>query len=223
MEPILLIWDIDGTLMSSKGIGRRAMDSTFKRLYDIESGFKNVEMSGRLDYQIIRDAHDNHSIPSYDLSRFYEAYEIELKDEIKSDTKASVLAGIIDILERNNENIYHILGTGNCEIGARLKLSHVGLDHYFRVGGFGDEDKDRWQIIEKGYNLARSYYNIDFKKSNTYVIGDTPHDINCAKRMGVKSIAVATGSHSYKELEKYDSDYLLDKMDLIELDRILNE
>lgn len=223
MSEVLLIWDIDGTLMSSKGIGRRAMDNAFKQLYNIENGFEKVEMSGRLDFQIVMDAHKHHGIRDYDMSDFYKTYENELKKEITIDTEASVLTGIKDILETKRNNIYHILGTGNCEVGARLKLSHVGINHYFVLGGFGDEDVDRWKMIEKAYNKARDYYKLQFDKEKTYVIGDTPYDVECAKKLGFKSIAVSTGSHSFTELESCDADYLLSKLDIDIIDKIISE
>lgn len=222
MKPVLLIWDIDGTLMSSKGIGRRAMNNAFKGLYNIDDGFAKVEMSGRLDYQIVKDALRHHDISEYNISNFYKAYENELKKEISEDKSAQVISGIIDILEAKKYNVYHVLGTGNCEIGARLKLNHVGLDHYFSLGGFGDEDCDRWEIIKKAYIKAQENYGVYFDLEDVYVIGDTPYDIECAKILGFKSIAVATGSHSYNQLREYESDFLLEKLDLVNLECILN-
>ena len=222
MKPVLLIWDIDGTLMNSKGIGRRAMNNTFKTLYNIDNGFDKVSMSGRLDYHIVKNAHMHHNIEGYDVDNFYNMYEEELKKEILKDNSAMVLPGIRDILESKKDNIFHILGTGNCQVGARLKLDYVGLDHYFTLGGFGDEDLDRWEIINKAYNKAKTHFNKKFDSRDTYVIGDTPYDVECAKKLGFKSIAVSTGSHSMDELKECDADFLLNELSLDTIINIIN-
>lgn len=221
MKPVLLIWDIDGTLMNSMGIGRRAMNNTFKTLYNIDNGFDQVSMAGRLDYQIVKNAHKYHKINEYDVDNFYKTYESELRKELSCDYSAVVLPGVKKILDTKVDNLYHILGTGNCQIGAKLKLSHVGIGHYFDIGGYGDEDVDRWQIIEKAYREAEDFYHINFDKNNIYVIGDTPHDIECAKKLGFKSIGVSTGFHSMERLKECKADYVLEELDIDKLENII--
>lgn len=210
MKNILLIWDIDGTLIDSKGLGRRAMDEAFLHLFNIKEGFKDVSMAGRLDSQIIKRAFEINEIIDMKFDRFLDTYEEMLKKELKHNTSSRVLPGITEILESasNQENLFHVLGTGNCARGARLKLSHLGLDKYFKIGGFGDEDVQRWEIIKKAINKAENFYKIDFSIKNIYVIGDTPLDIECGKILGIKSVAVATGGYSYKELEECEPDFI---------------
>ncbi|WP_432401943.1 HAD family hydrolase [Wukongibacter sp. M2B1] len=210
MKNILLIWDIDGTLIDSKGSGRRAMDEAFLNLFNIKEGFKGVNMAGRLDSQIIKKAFEINKIEEMDFVRFLDKYEEMLKKELKCNTSSKVLPGINEILESTSsqENLFHVLGTGNCERGARLKLSHLGLDKYFEIGGFGDEDAKRWQIIKKAIDKAKTFYKADFSMKQIYVIGDTPLDIECGKILGIKSVAVATGGYSCDELEQYEPDYI---------------
>lgn len=218
MKNILLIWDIDGTLIDSKGSGRKAMDEAFYELYNIKEGFKNVNMAGRLDSQIIKRAFELNQIADNDAVDFLNKYEEMLKKELSSNTSSRVLPGVNEILSHSaeKENLFHVLGTGNCEKGARLKLSHLGLDKHFKIGGFGDEDAQRWQIIEKAIKQAEDFYKINFLKENIYVIGDTPLDIECGKILDIKSVAVATGGYSYKELVKCNPDHIFKSFETFE-------
>lgn len=218
MKNILLIWDIDGTLIDSKGLGRKAMDKAFFNLYNIREGFKDVNMAGRLDSRIVKKAFMINRIVDSNLVSFFDKYEENLKQELKSNTSSRVLPGINEILEwtSQQENLFHVLGTGNCERGARLKLSHLGLDKYFKIGGFGDEDAERWEIIKKAIENAQSFYKTDFKKENIYVIGDTPLDIECGKILEIKSIAVATGGYGYEDLLECEPDYIFQSFEVFE-------
>ncbi len=211
MKNKLLIWDIDGTLISSKGCGRRAMDKTFATLYNIENGFDNITMAGRLDYSIVKDAFINNNIAFNDISKFLNKYENILREELNVHPSPLILPGVLDILTKTSEysNVFHVLGTGNCEVGARLKLSHLGLDKFFEIGGFGDDDLQRWEIIQRAITNAEHHYKMKFANNDIYVIGDTPADIECGKRLNVRSVAVATGSYDYEELIQYSPDYLL--------------
>lgn len=141
-----------------------------------------------------------------------------MKKELKDNTSSKILPGVNEILEKTSDrqNIFHILGTGNCERGARLKLSHLELNKYFKIGGFGDEDLQRWQIIKSAINEAEAFYSIDFSSKQTYVIGDTPLDIECGKILGIKSVAVATGGYSYDELKSYEPDYIFQSFEAFE-------
>ncbi|SKC84104.1 HAD family hydrolase [Maledivibacter halophilus] len=218
MENILLIWDIDGTLIDCKGLGRKAMDKAFLNLYRKEKAFKDVSMAGRLDFQIVKNAFEINKILDNNIVGFFDKYEEMLKEELKDNTSSRILPGIDEILEitSSEENLYHILGTGNCEKGARLKLSHLGLDKYFHIGGFGDEDIERWEAIEKAIGKAKDFYEIDFEKKNIYVIGDTPFDVECGKILGVRTVAVATGRYSYEELSRCKPDYIFYNFEVFE-------
>ncbi|AOT72191.1 HAD family hydrolase [Geosporobacter ferrireducens] len=210
MRNILLVWDIDGTLIHSKGCGRRAMEQTFYKLFGIKNAFQQIQMSGRLDAWIVRDALIMHNIQEKNLAVFFDAYCELLQLEMK-DAEASVpIQGIQELLQyiKDLSNIYHALGTGNIERGARIKLAPQDLNRYFPVGGYGDAALERWQIIEQAVKRSNEHYKVIFQPEDIYVIGDTPLDIGCGKTLGVKTIAVATGSHGLEELRKHEPDHL---------------
>lgn len=209
MKSILMIWDIDGTLINPKGTGRSAMNKAFLYAYGIHNAFDDIEMSGRLDAIIVKDAFNKHHIADQDIQLFYDAYCNMLRIIVDKEKIIETLPGVKNILDTKQDyEIIHTLGTGNMKDGARIKLEAQDLNKYFSTGGFGDEGLQRWEIILKAIEEAEKCTQIKFDKDDIYVIGDTPLDIECGKILGIKTIAVATGSHSYEELFQHDPDFI---------------
>ncbi|QXM05528.1 HAD family hydrolase [Crassaminicella indica] len=215
MKDILIVWDIDGTLINSKGCGRAAMEKAFYQLFGLEKAFKEVNMAGRLDAMIVNDAFDKNNIINRDIDLFFDIYCKVLEEMLIDKDYIKILPGVKAILEHNSQeyNIFHALGTGNIEKGARIKLKPHNLNKYFKVGAFGDEAIERWEMVHKAIQRAQAFNGIIYNRENIYVIGDTKLDIECAKILGIKSIAVATGAHSAELLREYAPDYLLESLE----------
>ena len=211
----LLIWDIDGTLIQGRGMGRRAMDSAFLELYGIKDGFKDISMAGRLDSVILADAFALHSLDGNNPEIFFNKYCFYLEKEVQMLARPIIASGIWALLEKLEQipEVFNVLGTGNIEKGARVKLGVHALNPIFPTGGFGDEFMERWQVIEKAASNARDYFGINFTKENTFVIGDTPMDIECGKKNHMKTIGVATGGNSVEELKKCGADYVFKNLE----------
>ncbi|TCO72261.1 HAD family hydrolase [Marinisporobacter balticus] len=214
MKEILIVWDIDGTLINSRGCGREAMEKAFHTMFGVENGFTDIKMAGRLDAMIVKDAFQKNNIIDADISLFFDTYCNILTDLLKVETYIEVLPGVKKILEYGSENynFFHALGTGNLEKGARIKLESHDLNKYFQTGGFGDEALERWNIIHKAVENAQEFKGITYDYDNIYVIGDTPLDIECGKILGIKSIAVCTGAHGAEELIKHRPDYMFENL-----------
>lgn len=208
----LLIWDVDGTLIKMKGIGKKSLDKAFYELYSIENAFSNIDMAGRLDKVILEEAFRVHNLDKGSLAKFREKYAEVLEVEVKKIKTSIACPGIIELLEAlsEKENIYNVIGTGNMEKGARSKLSIDNLNRFFPLGAFSEEETERWQLIEKAISNAKDYFGIDFKNENIYVIGDTPRDIECGKKLKVKTIGVATGSYTCDDLLACGADYVFE-------------
>jgi phosphoglycolate phosphatase-like HAD superfamily hydrolase len=86
------------------------------------------------------------------------------------------------------------------ERGAKLKLEHYGLWHFFEFGAFADDHHDRNELGAFARQRAREKHGIEFQSAAIDVIGDTPHDIACGRAIGARTIAVATGSFSHEQL-----------------------
>jgi phosphoglycolate phosphatase len=209
----LYLFDIDGTLIQSGGAGGKAMRAAFDALWQREKeGFTGIEFSGRSDYAIFRSAlkqcnllHD-HSFED-DLARFRRAYFRRLPGSLKANS-GLVLPGVIDLLERlkTEPEATLAVGTGNFKAGARMKLRHYGLDHYFAAGGYGDRTEDRAELIAQGIRAATRRHG---KHETVFVIGDTVHDITSAKANGAIAIGVLTGTTKEKTLEDAGADLIL--------------
>ena len=109
--------------------------------------------------------------------------------------------------------------TGNIRVGAKTKLGHFGLWEYFTCGGFGDEHFDRDDVARMALAEVRTHTGREVDPSDIWVIGDTPLDVQCARAIGAKVIAVATGWHPVAELEACNPDHVFG--DLSERERVL--
>jgi len=209
-KPILLIFDIDGTLTDSAGLTRVAYEKAFIDIYSIANSTKNINPYGLTDPLIFREMLKNCHLTedgfNEQFNRFSKLTSFHLKRELDLSDKPRLHNGIADLLFKleQNDQIYLALGTGNVERNARLKIEIHGINRFFPVGGFGSDAENRTEIIKTAYKRACDYYKTDFSKQHTWVIGDTDHDINCGKAIGANTIAVATGVYNNEVLTDYN-------------------
>lgn len=210
----LLIWDIDGTLISSGGVGKISLNKTFEEKYFISNAFDKINMAGKMDKNILTEALINNKIIDYDLNEIIFDYGKHLKRELKLNKKFSLLPNVKKNLQimQNDNKIYNVIATGNSEVGGILKLKHAGLLEWFRVGSYGNNHETRESLVKNAINVAKYMYDIDFSSNNIFMIGDTPDDIIAGKNNNIKTIALATGGYSYKELQKNKPDFLFKKL-----------
>ena len=183
-----------------------------------------VPYSGRTDRAIVRDLlhlHDLDQGPD-NWRRLMDAYLARLP-ECLSRHSGRVLPGIAELLETLSQHDGTVVGllTGNVREGARLKLSHYGLYHHFALGGFGDRHFDRDDVAREALAAVHEHLNGAAGRHEIWVIGDTPLDIACARAIGARVAAVATGWHDLAELEAAKPDLLF--ADLSDGSRLLRE
>jgi phosphoglycolate phosphatase len=99
--------------------------------------------------------------------------------------------------------------TGNVRAGARVKLGHFGLYDHFAFGGFGDHHLDRDEVAREALAEVERRFNGRHSPERIWVVGDTPLDIRCARAIGARAVAVATGWHSEEELTAHGPDLFL--------------
>lgn len=196
---VLVLFDIDGTLISSGRAGVRGMNRSFERLFGITGALDDVELAGRTDRAIVTEAMTKAGLEVSDagIDRVRDAYLEDLRDALADPvTTASggVLPGVSALLDELGEaNVVTGLLTGNFAGGAALKLGHFGLWHRFSFGAFGDHHADRRALVPLAMAAAAAAGHGVFDHDRVVVIGDTPLDVDCAHAHGAKAIAVATG------------------------------
>ncbi len=206
------LFDIDGTLISSGGAGKAALEAALLAEFGIERLADEISLSGRTDRAILADLVRIHRLDSSPetVERLTIAYLYHLPASLAAG-RGTVLPGIAHLLDelRTREDVLLGLLTGNIRAGARAKLSHFGLWDYFALGGFGDLHLDRDDVARDAWREVYSHCNGSVRVEDVWVIGDTPLDVRCARAIGARVVAVATGWHSLDELAEHRPDLLL--------------
>jgi phosphoglycolate phosphatase-like HAD superfamily hydrolase len=208
----ICLFDIDGTLIASGGAGKAALEAALRSEFRIPRILDKVELSGRTDRAICRDLFRIHGIEETpeNWERLLNAYLANLPTYLASHA-GKVLPGIASLLEhlRARSNVAVGLLTGNVRAGARVKLGYFGLYDYFAFGGFGDDHFDRDDVAREALAQVRLRLNGAVQTERIWVIGDTPLDVRCARSIGARAVAVATGWHSEEELAGHQPDVLV--------------
>ncbi len=207
----LVLFDIDGTLLNSGGVGRASMQGALREVFG-SPGSPSYRYDGKTDKQIVRDVmrmegHTDEHIDSR-MGALIDRYLDGLKQGIES-RKFDVrpLEGVVEILDALEARDDVVLGllTGNVEKGARAKLSAAGIDpDRFRVNAFGSDHEHRPKLPAIAQQRAGQHLGRPVAGEKVIVIGDTPADIECGRELGARAIGVASGHYSVADLEKHD-------------------
>lgn len=207
----LFLFDIDGTLIDTSGAGRAALELAVSEEFGVATPHR-VNLSGRTDRGIAREYFEVHRIEATEenFARLIGAYLSRLSAGLPA-RPGRVLPGAAELVRRLAELPNTALGllTGNVKAGAMTKLRYFGLAEYFDFGGFGDLHADRNQVAEEALAAAKQKAAAAFAQDRVYVVGDTPLDIRCARWIGARAVAVATGMHPLEELAEHQPDLLL--------------
>jgi len=201
---VLVLFDIDGTLLTAAGAGRRAIHGALR---DVFGGIGPADywFDGKTDPQIVRDLmrHEGHSDATIDdrlgavLTRYSDRLGVELQDPSHVPIVHPGVPEILDALESHPDVIVGLL-TGNIESGATQKLRAVGLDPArFVIGAFGSDHESRLELPAIAVTRAQERLGVD---PPLVVIGDTPADVACGAGAKRRAIAVATGRYTVDEL-----------------------
>ncbi len=207
MHPLLLLWDIDGTLVESLGTGIEALSLALLNRFGVLDDLDGLEIAGRTDTAIgeeLSGKHRNHGVEAAEL---LEAYLDQLVELLPKRT-GKVCPGVREILDwcHAHPEAHNALLTGNVRRGATIKLGHFGLNDFFEFGAFGDDSADRNQLGPIVLERARARLKKDFHLRRTWIIGDTPRDVECARALGCRALAVATGPFTLDQLRACNPD-----------------
>jgi len=212
----LLLWDIDGTLLATGGAGMRALEAaTISEFFpDTDVDLSTIDWAGRTDRWIAEAIFQKYAVDHTpeNVARLLDAYISHLPTHL--DRLSGILPGIVEILAEAHarSDIAQGLLTGNLQRGAATKLGHFKLWDYFPFGAFADDSPLRNDLGPYALRRAADHHGRDFSPADTWIIGDTPHDIACGKVIGARTLAVGTGHHSRDELAAHEPDALLDDL-----------
>ena len=206
----ICLFDIDGTLIASGGAGKAALEAALAEEFGITRPIDKLELSGRTDRAIMADLFRLHVIDDTpeNHARLRDAYLRQLPRYLHA---GRVLPGIAELLAHlaGRHDVAIGLLTGNVRAGAEVKLGFFGLYDYFAFGGFGDHHLDRDDVAREALAEVHGRLNGVVQAERIWVVGDTPLDIRCARAIGARAVAVATGWHSLSELAEHRPDLLL--------------
>ncbi|MGH3250116.1 MAG: haloacid dehalogenase-like hydrolase [Trebonia sp.] len=206
---VLVLWDIDGTLLNAGGVGRELYDVVFVQLFG-RSLSAYAPMAGRTDRAIILETL---TLAGVDEPRRYVdpfiaglgAHAPFMRSAMIS--RGKVLPGAATALALIGRHAHQSVLTGNVRPLAEVKLTALGLREGLDlcIGAYGDDHEDRAQLVEVARRRAAAVHGRSpsaFAGTSTTVIGDTPLDVSAALSAGARAIGVATGPYSAADLTK---------------------
>lgn len=205
---MLILFDIDATLLVTMRAGVRAMEEAGRVLHGPEFTFAGVEFAGRLDPLILRDLLSRNGVdPTAEaVGRMKAEYVRRLPGWLSRPGATRALPGVhalLDALEARGGVTLGVL-TGNFEASGMMKLRAAGLDpERFAVRVWGDESPRGAEASRRDLppvGLARYRARTGREASGAVIVGDAPHDVDCARAHGLRSLGVATGLHGEEEL-----------------------
>ncbi len=225
----LVLFDIDGTLIATRGAGMRAFYRAIEYVFGIKAGDDTVRPAGKTDPVIVKEVLAHFGLEDQwnnidARESLWDIYLVFLEDEMsmaRREGRLRVLPGVIDLLSALSCQSDFAVGiaTGNLKKGADIKLSQAGLRGYFKFGGYGSDSEDRTELIRIA--IRRGIETVAPKPvKNAIVIGDTPLDIIHGRAAGARVIAVSNTGYSMDELCAYNPDLLVS--DLTQVDCIIS-
>jgi len=207
------LFDIDGTLLVTDGAARESFAAALRDFLGIEDDLRDIGFAGRVEPLILADILRKHRIQLEDgqEARFWNHVFDRMRTSFHPG-RGRLLPGVVELLaslEQESDWVPGLL-TGNMTQMARIKLERFGIAERFRFGAFGEEAPDRNALAVEAVRRVADRYGVPAERC--VVVGDTEHDVACARAAGAKVIAVATGGTSRAELETFAPDLVLDDL-----------
>lgn len=212
----LVLYDIDGTLLWSRGCGRVAMEATLLEMFGHTGGLNGLQFGGKTDWQILIEAL---GMAEQEIAEHLRIFERTMRDHLMrliGDYAVAACPGAAALVEATTAEPTILTGllTGNLSLTAPVKLQAAGFDPaLFRVGAYGSDAPWRHMLPALAMERARELAGVAFAGKRIAIIGDTPNDVACGRDVGAKSIAVLTGAGERAALEAARPDYLFEDLD----------
>nr|WP_226895625.1 HAD hydrolase-like protein [Luteolibacter marinus] len=210
------MFDIDGTLVDTGGAGMRALQAAAEECFG-HAG-PPLDLAGSTDLGVLAGILDHFGEPHGDevADRYFAAYHRHLERNLRhGNFPGRVLPGVSELLESlaSVPGVNVGLLTGNTAAGAAIKMRHFGLDGHFAFGAYGCDFADRNRLGPVAIERASRHSGRSFSPEEILVIGDTPKDIACARAIGARCLAVATGAFGRDVLQQAGADWVRETLE----------
>ena len=216
-RPRAVLFDVDGTLISTGGAGARSWRHAFDVLYGVPADIGKFTDAGMTDPVVAKLTFTSavgHEPSPTELATVMAAYLDRLPYEVEHSDAYRVLAGAEDLLPRLGQREGVLLGitSGAVEAAAHIKLSRAGFNRYFPFGGYGSDSPDRVELTQRAIERGGRLIGEEIDPADVFVVGDTPKDVEAAHGAGCVAVATATGHYSREELEATGAEHVLDTL-----------
>ena len=215
-KPVVVLFDIDETLVHTGGSGARSWNAAFEKIYGLPADIGAHSSAGETDPQVGRATFKgvlNREPGEDELDRIYAQYLLHLAEDIKSSEGYLLLPGAEKtLLQLGEAGVMLGLVSGAMEGAARTKLGPANLNRFFIFGAYGSDSPDRTELTKIAIEKAARLH-AHLTPAQVFVVGDTPHDIDAAKAAGAVSVGVASGHYSKAEMESAGGDHVLGSLE----------
>jgi phosphoglycolate phosphatase len=216
-KPLAILFDIDGTLISSGGAGAESWRRAFDELYGIPADIGQYTDTGMTDPEVgrltFRGALGRNPAPE-ELARVMAKRQEHLPDAVTESKGYRVLPGVEKTLERLRDAGFLLgLTTGGTEAAGHTKLERGGLNRFFTFGGYGSDSPDRVELTRRAIERAEEILGRELAPEQVLVVGDTPLDIEAAHAAGARAVGVASGHYDEEKLREAGADVVLGSLE----------
>ena len=210
---IAVLFDIDGTLLTTGGAGAASWRLAFDELYGIPADIGKFTDAGMTDPEVGRKTFEavlNRKPERKEFTRLLERRLHYLHQTVAESKDYRVLAGVDDLLPKLIDDGYLLgLVTGNVEAAARIKLHRAQLNRFFSFGGYGSDSTDRGELTKIALKRATLVYGEPVSAAEALAVGDTPHDVEAAHAAGIACVGVGSHNFTVEQLRDAGADYAI--------------
>jgi phosphoglycolate phosphatase len=215
-QPLAILFDIDGTLITTGGAGAVSWRLAFEELYGIPADIGMFSDAGMTDPEVGRRTFEavlGHDPSPRELARVMAARLKHLPQAVADSKGYQVLEGVEELLPQLADDGYLLgLTTGGTDSAAHIKLCRGNLARWFTFGGYGSDSTNRTALTEKAIERGGMLLGMELDPERVLVVGDTPLDVAAAHGAGAVAVAVASGHFTAEQLEASGADFVLETL-----------
>jgi phosphoglycolate phosphatase len=205
-----ILFDIDGTLISTGGASDRAWKRAFKELQDVDVDVPAVTGKGVPDPEVGRVVFTSalgRDPTEQEAAALMRRRLDHLSEEVENSPGFEVHDGVVELLEKlTDDGVLLGLTTGNVEEAAQIKLARANLNRFFPFGGYGSDSPNRTELTKKALERAELVSGDSLYLARCFSCGDTPRDVEAGHGAGIRVVGVATGEFTVEELLEAGAD-----------------